>query len=94
MSPYSRIVGRVLRMQRELRGVSLTDMARQLGYRSPSGWSRLETGDVAITVDVLARAARILGTTPGVIFALATAHEEHLRDVVPDPLTDHEENRR
>jgi transcriptional regulator with XRE-family HTH domain len=64
---YATIVGRVIRLRRELRGIPLEAMALKLGYKSSSGWSRIETGDSAITMDRLREAAIVLNTTPGYI---------------------------
>ena len=52
---YSAILGRVIRTQRELRKVDLSDMSKRLGFASVSSYSRLETGDVPITVNASRR---------------------------------------
>jgi transcriptional regulator with XRE-family HTH domain len=68
---YSTIVGRVIRLQRELRKIEIADMQKRLGYSSLSGYSRLETGDVPITVNALAAVARALGVKPAALVAMA-----------------------
>jgi transcriptional regulator with XRE-family HTH domain len=60
---YSAIVGRIIRLHRELLGISLDEMAKRVHLKSPSGWSRVETGDTPITIDRLYEAAKILKTT-------------------------------
>ncbi len=75
---YASIVGRVLRAQRELRGIPLKDMAERLGFQSVSGWSRTETGDTEVTVTLLREAAIALGMTPSAVLALADEHERQL----------------
>lgn len=59
---YSAILGRVIRTQRELRKVDLSDMSKRLGFASVSSYSRLETGDVPITVNALSAIARALAS--------------------------------
>ena len=79
---YSEIVGRVIRMRRELAGISIAEMAAAAGFSSPSGWSRLETGDVPLTIGKLRLAARRLGLTPTTILEAADdlAKELHAVD--------------
>ncbi len=61
---YSAILGRVIRQRRELLGISLEEMALHLGFQSSSGWSRGETGNTPMTVEHLAGAATMLGSSP------------------------------
>jgi transcriptional regulator with XRE-family HTH domain len=61
--PYSTVVGRFLRLERECKKTSLSEIAKALGY-STSGWSRVETGETPISVDQLKRACDVLKTTP------------------------------
>ena len=68
---YSTILGRVIRTQRELRKIDLTDMSKRLGFASVSGYSRLETGDVPITVNALYAIARALGMTTSSLVTMA-----------------------
>ncbi len=69
---YSAIVGRVIRMRRELKGISLQAMASALG-KSAAGWSRAETGVSEINIVSLRKAARVLGMNP---FELLRAADE------------------
>jgi transcriptional regulator with XRE-family HTH domain len=64
---YGQIVGQVIRGRRELQGISLATMSQSLALASPSGWSRVETGDTAMTLSQLRRAARKLGMKPSEI---------------------------
>ena len=68
---YSAILGRVIRTQRELRKVDLSDMSKRLGFASVSSSSRLETGDVPITVNALSAIARALAIKPAALVAMA-----------------------
>jgi len=68
---YSTILGRVIRTQRELRKIDPSDMGRRLGFASVSGYSRLETGEVPITVNALASIARALKVTPASLVTMA-----------------------
>lgn len=61
---YSEVVGRTMRLEREIRGVSMRAMADHVGL-TLSGWSRVETGDTTATVDHLRLVAEKLGTRPG-----------------------------
>jgi transcriptional regulator with XRE-family HTH domain len=61
---YGQIVGQVIRGRRELNGVSLLAMAQSVALATPSGWSRVETGDTAITLNQLRKAARKLRVEP------------------------------
>jgi transcriptional regulator with XRE-family HTH domain len=61
---YNEIVGRVIRMRRELAGISLRDMADKTGFTSVSGWSRIETGDSPLTIGKLRVVARALNLAP------------------------------
>jgi transcriptional regulator with XRE-family HTH domain len=61
---YGQIVGQVIRGRRELQGITLATMAAGLALASPSGWSRVETGDTAITLAQLRKAAKTFGVEP------------------------------
>jgi transcriptional regulator with XRE-family HTH domain len=63
---YSAVVGRFIRLEREVQQMTLSTMAKKLGY-STSGWSRVETGNVSMTIVTLRRACLALGRTPSVI---------------------------
>ena len=70
---YGQIVGQVIRGRRELQGVNLLTMAERVSLATPSGWSRVETGDTAITLSQLRKAARSLGMQPAAIINQADA---------------------
>ena len=70
---YGQIVGQVIRGRRELGGMSLATMSQTLALASPSGWSRVETGDTAMTVAQLRKAARTLGMAPAEVVRQADA---------------------
>jgi transcriptional regulator with XRE-family HTH domain len=67
---YAAIVGSVVRLYRNARGISLTAMARMMGL-STSGWSRVETGDTVMVVAQLRKAARHLKLEPHEIVRVA-----------------------
>ena len=67
---YSIILGRLVRMRRELQNVQLSKMAEDMGLTT-SGWSRVETGDTKMSVDQLYQACRILGFKPASIVQMA-----------------------
>jgi transcriptional regulator with XRE-family HTH domain len=64
---YGQIVGQVLRGRREMQQMNLLTMAQNMSLVTPSGWSRVETGDTAITLAQLRKAARTLGMQPAEI---------------------------
>ena len=63
MTTYAKVVGGVLRIHRIHRGIELNAMSAAMGFRSLSGWSRVETGDTTPTVEQVHRAARYFGVT-------------------------------
>jgi transcriptional regulator with XRE-family HTH domain len=69
---YGQLVGLVIRGRRETLGLPMTQMAECMKMTA-SGWSRLETGDTAITLEQVRRAARWLETTVGDLIAQADA---------------------
>jgi transcriptional regulator with XRE-family HTH domain len=70
MIPYYAIVGRVVRLQRETRGIKLSEFSKRMGV-GVSGWSRVETGATVMTLEQLKKAADALGVAPAVIVRLA-----------------------
>lgn len=44
-------VGKIVRSIRKNRGITATFMSKELGYKSVSGYSRLETGESPITLE-------------------------------------------
>jgi len=67
---YSAIVGRVIRMRRELKSISLQEMASALG-KSASCVSRAETGVSEINIVMLRKAARVLDMSPASLLRAA-----------------------
>jgi len=61
---YGQIVGQVIRGRREMQGINLLAMAESVALATPSGWSRVETGDTAMTLAQLRKAAKTLGMPP------------------------------
>lgn len=57
---YSAVVASLLANHRRIRGLEQADMAARLGITPPS-YSRLETGQTALTVDALFSIAAVLG---------------------------------
>lgn len=78
---YNSIIGRVIRMRRELAGISLSDMATKTGFTSTSGWSRIETGDSPLTIGKLRHTARVLGIKP---WRLVHAVDDIARELLGD----------
>lgn len=70
---YTQILGQVIRGQREMRRLGLLEVAKAVGLSSPSGWSRVETGDTTITLAQLRKAARVLKVTPTALVQQADA---------------------
>jgi transcriptional regulator with XRE-family HTH domain len=75
---YGQILGQVVRGRRELQGMTLQAMATGVALASPSGWSRVETGETAMTVGQLRRAARRLGVAPWVLVRQADIMADQL----------------
>jgi transcriptional regulator with XRE-family HTH domain len=53
-------------------------MAKALGYKDSSEWSRVETGDTEMTLTMLWRAADRLGTSPAALVKMADDLTEDL----------------
>jgi len=70
---YGQIVGQVIRGRREMQGINLLAMAESVALATPSGWSRVETGDTAMTLSPLQKAAKTLGRAPADIVQQADA---------------------
>jgi len=69
---YGQLVGLVIRGRRETLGLPMPQMAEHMKM-TVSGWSRLETGDTAMTLAQARRAARWLEMPVGEIIAQADA---------------------
>lgn len=63
---YPAIVGRLLAEERRTRGMKQDELASSIGIQQ-SALSKLERGEVPLTVEQLALAAEMLDTTPGQI---------------------------
>lgn len=57
---YSAVVSRLLANHRQIKGIEQAEMAARLGITPPS-YSRIETGQTALTVDALFSIAAVLG---------------------------------
>lgn len=55
---FPEAVGRTIRLNREIRGFSLGEMAEHQGM-TKSGWSRVETGDTEVRASQLLKAATL-----------------------------------
>lgn len=76
---YPAVVGRVLAEIRQARGVPQEALAQALEM-TQSGWSRVERGDVAITVEQLALVAPMLNTSPGEVLQRADHAVRYAKD--------------
>ena len=74
---YAAVVGHSIRQLREQEGLDQEAMAKGLSITQPS-WSRIERGDVAISIEQLSKIAAILRTTPSAIVAQADNAAEAL----------------
>lgn len=74
---YPAIVGRILAAHREERQIEQSDIANQIGV-SQSTWSRIERGETALTVEALARAAKVLGVSSSSVLDDADRAKEGL----------------
>jgi len=63
---YNAVVGRLLASYRETQGLEQAELAERLHMSQPS-WSRIERGETNVTMEVLAKAALALNTSPGEI---------------------------
>ena len=66
MHKYAQILGRVVRLHRQVLGIDLPTMGEAVGM-SASGWSRVETGVTTMTVLQLRYAAKKLRVKPWTI---------------------------
>jgi transcriptional regulator with XRE-family HTH domain len=75
---YSELVARVVGQLRHAHKFDQKQFAEALGV-SPSTWSRAESGQIGLSLDQLAGAARVLKTTPGQILNYADKVADQLR---------------
>lgn len=75
---YSELVARLVGQLRQAQNFDQKEFADSLGV-SPSTWSRAESGLVGLSLDQLAGAAKVLGTTPGHLLAQADHVAEHAK---------------
>lgn len=76
--PYSVVVGRVLQQRRMELGFHQNYLAQGLGI-TQSAYSRLESGDVVLSVTQLRMASAILQTSPAQVFEWAERYADWLR---------------
>ncbi len=74
---YPIVIGKILQYLRNQRQIDQGALARAVGV-TQSTWSRVETGQSALTVDHLARAATVLKQKPEQILALVDQSVENL----------------
>lgn len=72
------IIGQVLILFREANGIKQNDLAAAVKI-SPSTWSRIEKGEISLSIDQLRAAANALGVTPGVILEKAEEVEHQVK---------------
>jgi transcriptional regulator with XRE-family HTH domain len=70
LTSYSAIVGQVLSNLRQERDIKQGDMSAAVNI-GQSTWSRIEKGEVALSIDQLARAAKRLGCSPSDVLTWA-----------------------
>lgn len=75
---YSELVARLVGQLRQRHNFDQKQFAEELGV-SPSTWSRAENGQVGLSLDQLAGAARVLKTSPGQILTYADNVAEQLK---------------
>jgi transcriptional regulator with XRE-family HTH domain len=75
---YSQLVARLVGELRQKRGFDQKQFAEELGV-SQSTWSRAENGQVGLSLDQLAGAAKVLGATPAQLLGYADQAAEQLR---------------
>lgn len=76
---YSAVVGQVLINMRTEKDINQGEMAKAVGV-GQSTWSRIEKGEVALSIDQLARASRKLEVTPSKVLAWADQAVEKIRE--------------
>lgn len=74
---YSHLVARLVGHLRQMKNVDQKAFADRLGV-SQSNWSRAENGQIGLSLDQLAGAARELGTTPAWILTRADGIAQQL----------------
>lgn len=75
---YRSLVGQVVAQQRTKLGLGQLDLAEALSITQAS-FSRLESGQTAMTLDQLSKIATRCGTTPGEILGIADRFADRLR---------------
>jgi transcriptional regulator with XRE-family HTH domain len=78
ITSYSAIVGQVLINLRTERDIKQGSLAEAVGV-GQSTWSRIEKGEVALSVDQLARAAGFLAVSPSTILSWADQAADKIR---------------
>ena len=76
--PYSVVVGRVLQQRRTQLGLHQNDLAAALGI-TQSAYSRLESGDTALSLTQLRIAAAVLQAPASAILASAEQYANYLQ---------------
>lgn len=79
IASYPSVVGAVLASMRKEQGLAQNDMAEAIGA-TVSTWSRIESGESALTVEQLAQAAKKMGVEPSAILRVADEKVAELRN--------------
>ena len=78
---YNKRVGERLKLFREIRRLTQTDIALPLGYKSSGAWSLIESGVRGLNKTKIAHAAKLLNTYPEVLTADQSLTKEELIDL-------------
>lgn len=74
---YTAVIGRVLCVLREQKGLGQTELASAVGVMQ-STWSRIEKGASSLNVEQLAKAAAVLKVRPADVLACVTESVQNL----------------
>lgn len=83
MTTYPAVVGAFLAASRKEKGLSQSDLAEAVGL-TVSTWSRIESGESALTIEQLAQAAQTLNLEPS---ALLRAVEDKIAELSSKGIT-------
>lgn len=84
---YGTVFGRVLLEKRRTAGKEQEDVAEAVGV-SQSTYSRIERGDVSVTLDMLSRLAAFYGAAPSTLVGDADQAANALRNMGVEVLSD------
>jgi transcriptional regulator with XRE-family HTH domain len=78
---YNKRVGSRIKLFRELKGMTQTDLAIPLGYKSSGAFSLIESGVRGLNKTKLVHAAKLLDTFPEVLTAKQSLTNQELIDL-------------